>query len=148
MMDKNDSVEMELARYRDLLSGSAEIFKPTNGTREEFQRYLGGLIRTPLGMVRMGANQYSKFLEKKRGNLFIATRETLENPIIVFRAENGTVVYVKSFLSDNGRRKNILSATIESDDVKVVITTHEQRLNQILSKIKKTGILYEKAPSL
>ena len=52
------------------------------------------------------------------------------------------------FVSADGKKKNIISATIERDDVDISITTHEERLNQILSKIKKTGMLYEKAPSL
>lgn len=71
----------------------------------------------------------------------------MENPSFIFRAENGTKVYVKSFVSDNGKKKNILSATIERDGIGISITTHEERINQILSKIKKTGILYEKVPS-
>lgn len=103
---------------------------------------------TPLGTVRMGANQYSKFMAKNRGNLFIAAKETLENPSFVFRAENGTRVYVKSFVSADGKKKNVISATIERGDIGISITTHEERLNQILSKIRKTGILYEKAPGL
>lgn len=147
-MENQELTEQEKLHYKDLLCENAQIFRPTGGTHEEFQRYLGSPIQTPLGMVRMGANQYSKFIEKNRGNLFIAARETLEDPLLVFRAENGTIVYVKSFSSCDGKRKNVISATIESDDVKVAITTHEQRLNQVLSKIKKTGILYEKAPSL
>lgn len=138
----------EKSYYRNLLFDNSEVFNPTDGSREEYQRYLGGLISTPLGAVRMGANQYAKFLEKKRGDLFVAARMTLEKPVFVFTAENGAVVYVKSFVKDSGKNINIVSAVIERNETGVVITTHEERLNQILSKIKKTGILYEKAPGL
>lgn len=147
-MENENLSEDEKNHFKNLLSANAEIFKPTTGTLEEFQKYLGGLIETPLGAVRMGANQYQKFLEKKRGGLFLAARETLEKPLLVFTAENNAIVYVKSFSDADGKIKNIISATIKRDDVKVAITTHEERLNQILRKIKKTGILYEKAPGL
>lgn len=147
-MNENGLSEDERAYYKDFLAANAEPFKPSDGSREEFQKYLGGLIATPLGQVRMGANQYSKFIEKKRGDLFIAARETLERPLLIFKAENGTVVYVKSFASADGKKKNVISATIEREDARVAITAHEERLNQILNKMKKTGILYEKAPGL
>lgn len=140
--------ESEKEHYKKLLFATAAVFKPSNGTVEEFQKYLGSPMLTPLGTVRMGANQYSKFMAKNRGNLFIAAKETLENPSFVFRAENGTRVYVKSFVSADGKKKNVISATIERGDIGISITTHEERLNQILSKIRKTGILYEKAPGL
>lgn len=146
-MNKGELTEQEKNHYSELLSANAEPFRPTNGTREEFQKYLGSPIETPLGTVRMGANQYEKFIEKRRGNLFIAARETLACPLVVFRAENGTLVYVKSFASNGGKQRNIISATVERGSEKVAITTHEERLNQVLSKIKRTGILYEKAPS-
>ena len=147
-MNESGLSEDERIYYKDFLTANTEVFKPSDGSREEFQKYLGSPVETPLGQVRMGANQYSKFIEKKRGSLFIAARETLERPLLIFKAENGTVVYVKSFASEDGKKRNVISATIEREDVKVAITTHEERLNQILGKIKKTSILYEKAPGL
>ena len=140
--------EEERTHYKELLEQNAENFVETKGTREEYQKYLGSIIKTPLGNVRMGANQYAKFVEKHRQNLFIAALSTLENPAIIFEAENGAYVYAKSFILDSGRTRNIISATVKGEEVSIAITTHEERMNQILGKIKRTGILYEKAPGL
>lgn len=147
---KNDKplTEEERIYYKMLLEQNAELFLESCGTKEEYQKYLGSVMKTPLGDVRMGANQYAKFIAKHRENLFIATRSTLENPALIFLAENGSRVYVKSFSLNSRQSKIIISATIKKEDASIVITTHEERLNQVLGKIKKTGILYEKAPGL
>ncbi len=52
------------------------------------------------------------------------------------------------FIDDSERQKNIISVVIVKDSSSVVISTHEERMNQILNKMKKNGILYEKAPGL
>ena len=147
-MSEDSLTENEKSYYKTLLANNAEKFEPSNGTKTEYQKYLGAFVDTPLGKVRMGANQYDKFVNKKRTDLFIATRKTLESPVLIFTAENNSKVYVKSFVTDVGKQKNIISVTIVKGDDLIAITTHEERLNQILNKMKKTGILYEKAPGL
>lgn len=148
MQTDEQLTDIERTHYKALIEKNSEPFLESNGTKEEYQKYLGTVMKTPLGNVRMGANLYAKFIEKHRENLFIAARSTLENPAPIFTAENGSRVYVKSFSSDSGRFKTVISVTIKKDDTSIVITTHEERMNQILKKIKKTGILYEKAPDL
>ena len=140
--------QVERDYYKNLLLSNSERFIASESSEKEYGKYLGGLVKTPLGAVRMGENQYKKFIAKHRGNLFIAARNTLERPILVFTAENGAVVYVKSFIDDSEKQKNIISVVIVKDSSSVVISTHEERMNQILNKMKKTGILYEKAPGL
>ncbi|TYT77821.1 PBECR3 domain-containing polyvalent protein [Treponema phagedenis] len=132
--------------YKTLLIDTAEKFRVGTGTKDEYQKYLGEPINTPLGIVKMGENQYQKFVKNNRQDLFIAAHDTLKDPALVFTAENGAKVYTKCFLTSKGKQKNIVSITIDKGDVSVSISTHEERLNQIFKKIEKAGILYEKEP--
>lgn len=51
---------------------------------------------------------------------------------------------MKSFTKDN-EQKNIMSVVIKRDGLNISISTHEERESQILSKIKKAGVLKETA---
>ena len=53
-------------------------------------------------------------------------------------------MYVKSFIQ-NDKQKNIISVVIKRDGFNISISTHEEREPQILSKIKKAGVLRETA---
>jgi len=68
----------------------------------------------------------------------------LRNPCFIAEEKKGTTLYVKSFTKDKGQ-KNIMSVVIKRDGLNISISTHEERESQILSKIKKAGVLMETA---
>ena len=97
-----------------------------------------------MGKVKLGENQFEKLKSKNRQNLIGAIHDTLANPCFIAEEKGGTTLYVKSFIQ-NDKQKNIMSVVIKRAGLNISISTHEEREPQILSKIKKAGVLRETA---
>lgn len=127
-----------------ILKENAVEFPNVEFSEENYKKYLGTPIETPLGKVKLGKNQFEKLKVKNRQGLIGAIRETLRTPCFIAEEKSGTTLYVKSFTKDN-EQKNIMSVVIKRDGLNISISTHEERESQILSKIKKAGVLMETA---
>lgn len=136
--------DKEKTHLTKLLKENAVEFPIVEFSEENYKKYLGTPIDTPLGKVKLGENQFEKLKAKNRQNLIGAIRETLSKPCFIAEEKNGTTLYVKSFTKDN-EQKNIMSVVIKRDGLNISISTHEERESQILSKIKKAGVLKETA---
>ena len=136
--------EKEKAHLHDLLKTNAVEFPTVEFTEENYKKYLGSPIDTPMGKVKLGENQFEKLKSKNRQNLIGAIHDTLEKPCFIAEEKGGTTLYVKSFIQ-NDKQKNIMSVVIKRDGLNISISTHEEREPQILSKIKKAGVLRETA---
>jgi len=136
--------EKEKAHLHDLLKTNAVEFPTVEFTEENYKKYLGSPIDTPMGKVKLGENQFEKLKSKNRQNLIGAIHDTLEKPCFIAEEKGGTILYVKSFIQ-NDKQKNIMSVVIKRDGLNISISTHEEREPQILSKIKKAGVLRETA---
>jgi hypothetical protein len=73
-------------------------------SREEYRRvFPQGTVKTPVGEVKIGKNQFEKMSDKdngKRRGLIGAMRQTLADPITIIQEENGSktaLVFIKSF---------------------------------------------------
>ena len=136
--------EKEKTHLHDVLRKNAVTFPSVPFTEENFKKYLGSPISTPKGKVKLGENQFEKLKKKNRQNLIGAIHDTLEKPCFIAEEKGGTTLYVKSFIK-NDEQKNIMSVVIKRDGLNISISTHEEREAQILSKIKKAGVLMETA---
>ena len=136
--------ETEKQHLQDLLKENAVAFPEVEFSEENFKKYLGTPIDTPMGKVKLGENQFEKLKALKRRDLILALHDTLEKPCFIAEEKSGTTLYVKSFIR-NERQKNIMSVVIKRDGLNISISTHEERTSQILSKIKKAGVLRETA---
>ena len=136
--------EKEKALLHDLLKTNAVEFPVVEFSEENYKKYLGTPIDTPIGKVKLGENQFEKLKSKNRQNLIGAIHDTLAKPCFIAEEKGGTTLYVKSFIQ-NDKQKNIMSVVIKRDGLNISISTHEEREPQILSKIKKAGVLRETA---
>ena len=112
-----------------------------------------GTVKTPIGEVRIGKNQFEKMAEKdngKRRTLIGAMWQTLTDPITIIQEEkNGqkACVFIKSFKNTEDSLKTdfIMSVVVSIENAKVVISTYKRKRREVLSKIKKAGVIaYEK----
>lgn len=110
-------------------------------TKENFDKYFAGGVDTPIGKVKVGEHQFQKLKEKGRQDLIVPMYETLKNPCIIGESENGAKLYVRSFINENSRQRNIISVVVDKGGISVSISTHEERALQIAKKI--SGILYK-----
>ena len=142
--DEEGLEEKEKKHLHDVLKANAVEFPTVPFSEENYKKYLGTPIDTPNGKVKLGENQYEKLKKKNRQDLIGAIHDTLEKPCFIAEEKGGTTLYVKSFIK-NDEQKNIMSVVIRRDGLNISISTHEEREAQILSKIKKAGVLMETA---
>jgi hypothetical protein len=112
-----------------------------------------GTIKTPIGEVKIGKNQFTKMAEKdngKRRGLIGAMQQTLADPIAVIQEEKDgrkAYVFIKSFKNTEDSRKPdlIISVVVTIEGAKVAISTYKRKWREVMNKIKKAGVIaYEK----
>jgi hypothetical protein len=123
-------------------------------TRKEYREvFPQGTVKTPIGEVKIGKNQFEKLAEKdngKRQGLIGAMRQTLADPIAIIQEEKDgrkAHVFIKSFKSTEYPCKPdfIMSVVVTIGDTKVAITTYKRKRREVVSKIKKADVIaYEK----
>lgn len=112
-----------------------------------------GKVATPLGVVKMGANQIAKLFEKGRSEQFGMIRPTLETPLAIIEvpseAIDGTteratsLLFVKTFLGKNGEKVYYFkSVTVKKDGMEVSVSSHYDRAKRIKEALKKGKLLY------
>jgi hypothetical protein len=111
------------------------------------------MVKTPIGEVKIGKNQFEKMAEKdngKRRNLIGAMRQTLADPIVIVPEEKDgrkAYLFVKSFKNlDNSQKPDfIISVVVTIEDTKIAISTYKRKRREVLNKIKRAGVIaYEK----
>jgi predicted AlkP superfamily pyrophosphatase or phosphodiesterase len=121
-----------------------------NEYREVFPQ---GTVKTPIGEVKIGKNQFEKMAEKdngKRRSLIGAMRQTLADPIVIILEEKDgrkAYLFIKSFknMKDSRKPDFIMSVVVTIDDTKIAISTYKRKRREVLSKIKRAGVIaYEK----
>ena len=103
-------------------------------------------VKTPLGDVKLGDNQYKKLKAKYRKDYLGAVHQTLSAPVVVVETEkNGkkSKLYTKSF-KVNDETKAVISVVVSIEGESVSISTHRRDMNNMINLIKKGNILYEK----
>lgn len=111
-------------------------------------------VSTPIGEVKMGANQREKLFVRGREQQYGMLIETLENPDIVLeeadREENmfherpSTYLFIKTFQkSDGSKYVHFESVTVQQDGMEVSVSSHIIRENQLRNKVKSDRLLYK-----
>lgn len=111
-------------------------------------------LNTPLGKVKMGANQRAKMFVKGRERQYGMLLETLINPDIVleetdkeydmFHERPSSHLFVKTFQNPDGSKYiHFESVTVSQDGMEVSISSHIIRENQLREKLKSDRLLYK-----
>jgi len=109
-----------------------------------------GTVETPIGVVKIGKNQFLKLAEKdygKRQKLIGAMKQTLSDPITIFEEEKDgkkASLFIKSFKTDK-KSCVIVSVVVTIDNQKIAVSTYKRKIREVINKIKKAGVTtYEK----
>jgi hypothetical protein len=146
-----DSIRERIKRITGKLELMAVPMDVKAFSIEEYRKaFPQGTVKTPIGEVKIGKNQFSKLAEKDYGNrqrLIGAMRQTLSDPIVIIQEEKErrrAYIFIKSFIM--GEKPGIIVSvvvTIEND--MVAISTYKRKKREILSKIKMADVMtYEK----
>lgn len=124
-----------------------------NPTNWEQQFGDSGMVDTPLGKVKMGANQIAKLFEKGRSEQFGTIKPTLETPHVIIEvpsdSKDGTterassLLFVKTFIGKNGEKIYYFkSVTVKKDGMEVSVSSHYDRPKRIKEALMKGKLLY------
>ena len=147
----DDEANKLLSRMEGNTSEIPQIeLNPTNWI-EQFGE--NGMVKTPLGEVKMGENQIAKLFEKGRSEQFGMIKPTLEHPQVVIEvpseASDGnterasSLLFVKTFKGANGKKVYYFkSVTVKKDGLEVSVSSHYDRAKRVKEALKKGKLLY------
>ena len=111
-------------------------------------------IETPIGRVKMGGNQISKFLQKKRTKEFGMVAPTLSNPDVIVEekseAKDGnserqsSYILIKTFNRNGEKIKFYASITVKKDGMEVSISSHYMNRNAVEKRLMEDNAIYIK----
>lgn len=105
-----------------------------------------GVVETPVGLVKMGENQFIKMFSRKREGYFGMMYPTLHTPDIIIEkeapAENAErdtkYLFIKTFLKPNGSRVvHFEFVTVRRDGLEVSVSSHEAQAKDIRKDMQK-----------
>jgi hypothetical protein len=138
----------------DSLASLAVQMDSREFSREEYNRlFPRGTVETPLGTVKLGANQFEKLEDKdqgKRQGLIGAMYQTLSDPVAIIReTQEGKEadVFIKSFCKEGeaGGFSTVMSIVVDIEGQRIAISTYKRKAREVIKKIKKAdGIVYVK----
>lgn len=138
------------------MQDNAETLVPRQLTKEIWDNEIKGKVfSTPIGVVKLGENQYEKNIKKGRELEFGMLIPTIERPDAIFEedapeagAERQTkYVFVKSFVENGVKKINYASVSVRKDGMEVVASSHYLRDKQMLNKIEKERMLWNRFAS-
>ena len=108
-----------------------------------------GIVKTPIGNVKQGENQYLKLAQQGRNGKLGMVKPTLEHPAIIIEDErpatdketerSSSYVFIRTFIKKDGSRYYYFtSITVSKDGKEVVISSQERSVNRI-SKLLQQG---------
>lgn len=138
---------------------SAEVAPEMELTIENWDSEFGadGRVKTPIGEVKMGENQFTKLMRQGRSGKLGMVKPTLENPDIIIEdsskakdeeeTERGSsYVYVKTFVKPDGSRYYYFtSVTVSRDGKEVVISNQEKRKSVLTNLLLKGKLVWKHA---
>ena len=108
-------------------------------------------IQTPIGRVKMGDNQMTKFFAKGREKEFGMVAPTLSNPDVIVEknapasnAERDTkYLFIKTFIKSDGRRFVYFeSITVQKAGLEISVSSHESDENIIKREMQNGKVLH------
>ena len=136
--DRTENIIKKL--QADIVDFPEVEFNETN-----YKKYLGTPIETPLGKVKMGEHQFEKLKTNRRTHLIGAIAETLKKPGYMCRDTDGKIIFIKTFKRKENPH-NVVTVLIERDGLKITISAHDKRDNQIRDIITRADPIKEVSP--
>ncbi|MDR1122017.1 MAG: hypothetical protein LBM08_14020, partial [Dysgonamonadaceae bacterium] len=126
-------------------------------TPENWEAEFGedGKVKTPVGEVKMGDNQYRKIIKAGRQKEFGMIKPTLTNPDVVIEVPSEAIegqtterpssyLFVKTFKYGEERIKFFTSVTVSKDGLEVVVSNHIENLPRMRGFIRNGKLLYQR----
>ena len=144
--NENETVQLQKA-FALALEKNVSPLKEVELNRENWNKmFPDGTVKTPVGTVKLGENQFDKLRRNDRNNLLAAMYETLSNPALILEKETldeksgefrPVNVYGKSFIhEDSNHKRAVESVIIFKDGENISISTHNKNIKDFVKQIK------------
>ncbi len=145
--------EREATELVGRMEASAEVAPTVELTPENWLAQFGedGMVDTPIGVVKMGENQFIKMYSRGRAEYFGMVYPTLSTPDVVLEEvdpkdgseRDSKYLFVKTFVKADGTRiVHFESVTVKKDGMEVSISSHEIKDTAVKSKMQNDKILH------
>ncbi|MDR0207082.1 MAG: hypothetical protein LBI45_07510, partial [Bacteroidales bacterium] len=147
--------EQQAEHFIAIMEENAENAPVLEFTPENWYAQFGedGMVKTPIGDVQMGENQYLKMQAKGRSTEFGMVKPTLENPDVIIEkqaeqenAERGTkLLFIKIFTNSSGEKYVFFeNVTVKQDGMEVSVSSHIADKKAIAKELTNGTIAYNK----
>lgn len=144
--NENEVVQLQKALALSLEKNVSPL-KELELNRENWNKmFPDGTVKTPVGTVKLGENQFDKLRRNDRNNLLAVMYETLSNPALILEKETldeksgefkPVNVYGKSFIhEDSNHKRAVESVIIFKDGENISISTHNKNIKDFVKQIK------------
>lgn len=145
--------EQEATELIARMKAAAEVAPSIELTPENWIAQFGedGIVETPVGIVKMGANQLLKLYSLKRTEYFSMIHPTLNTPDVIIEKNapaegaerDSKYLFVKTFIKPDGSRLvHFESVTVKRDGMEVSISSHEAEGKAIKKEMQNSKILH------
>lgn len=135
------------------MEANAEVAPAIELTPENWITQFGedGTVDTPLGTVKMGANQLLKLYSLKRTECFGMIYPTLNSPDVILEEadpkegseRDSKYLFIKTFVKSDGTRiVHFESVTVKKDGMEVSISSHEIKDKSLKNKMQNDIVLH------
>lgn len=147
-LDEDKAIHL-VSQMKEVAETARELELTVDNWEAEFGEH--GTVKTPIGKVKMGENQYRKLLKKERASSFGLIKPTLTSPDIILEesdpkegAERETkYLFVKTFLKPDGSRYvHFESVTVQKNNLEVSISSHEIDEKALIKKVYQDKLIH------
>ena len=140
----------------EAMKANAEVAPQIELTPENWAAEFGaeGVVSTPIGEVKMGANQYQKMDQSDRRTKLGMVKPTLTNPDVIIEElskpkdgrepeRNSSYVFVKAFTNADGTRDYMFTSVSNlRDGIEIVMSNQEKETPRIKRLLKEGKLAY------
>lgn len=118
------------------------------------QAFPNNTVDSPIGKIKIGENQKTKLIGKKRANQFGLIKPTLESPDVILYEEDlfppegtertGKLLFVKTFKINGKEITHFESVTVRLEGLEINVSNHIVNENALKGKLQQNKIVYIK----
>lgn len=152
IFNEKEFIEEENSTLLSNMVRNSEIAPEIALTPENWILLFGedGQVKTPIGDVKMGENQYFKLARQGREGKLGMVKPTLENPDIIIEdpseaknrditERNTSYVFVKAFKKEDGSRFYYFTSVTVSKGGKEVVVSNQEKTPKRISRLLQSG---------
>ena len=154
--EKYALTDTQVTSIIEAMKANAEVAPQLELTPENWAAEFGaeGVVQTPIGEVKMSANQYQKMEQPDRRTKLGMVKPTLKNPDVIIEEvskpkdgrvpeRNSSYIFIKAFTNADGSRDYMFTSVSNlRDGIEIVMSNQEKETPRIKRLLKEGKLAY------